>query len=389
MISVEALTPQSPQFSSKGLRSFEIAFDQKDSREKNFKTSDEREQFASYLETQMETHLGERYNVELSSFSYDIKDGFLWGKDMEEPFIKSLMRGRDFRRVNGKEVDFAREEAEVIGFEKIQSELLDPDTKTGTVMLSLSPRGGKGSTYQHNFYDIFTLRMDENDRRYVEVRRYASALGINDYKEKLGVFIPENIDDHAAYLLENPLRIPFGLTPDDIHKHLHRDYEFLDEHSFNLIKKHCKSLISAYAEAIIEQPDNDVLHKTLFNTVLNKADEIEAKLKAKGEVEIEKEYGDRRSIRADVENYAFREVKKINTGCGSSEGYALPSVPASPFSLAEFGKRAEDDPNLCRCGGDKAHFHCPGKKEGKDCRHKIIVGKGIISCPSCGEGKKC
>lgn len=52
--------------------------------------------------------------------------------------------------------------------------------------------------------------------------------------------------------------------------------------------------------------------------------------------------------------------------------------------------RPEDDPNLCRCAKSiKAHFHCPGTKEGTPCKHPINVGEGITKCPSCGESKKC
>lgn len=60
------------------------------------------------------------------------------------------------------------------------------------------------------------------------------------------------------------------------------------------------------------------------------------------------------------------------------------------------GKDYLNDPNLCRCsqGGGKGHFHCPGSKKDTNgskepCKHPIIVGKGIKSCPSCGHGATC
>lgn len=77
-------------------------------------------------------------------------------------------------------------------------------------------------------------------------------------------------------------------------------------------------------------------------------------------------------------------------------GY-VPQYVSSSFGGGsyEYGrKRAEDDPTLCRCKGQFPHFHCPGEKKMKDgkkekCKKAIIVGRGIVKCPDCGEGKKC
>ncbi len=351
------------------LRTYEIGHDQNDSHQiGQIENSAERlvaqEQFSSYVTSQMETTLGERYNVSLSQFSYDINDGLMWGKDMNEPFITSLKRGRDYRKVYGKAVDWAREDAEVVGFEKIQNELLSNTAKVGDSMLSVSYRGGKGSIYNRNFYDIFTLRQNDQGDFFIETRRYASALGLSDYEKKLGVF------GEAEDFLANPIKMPEGLTPDDIHAFLHSDNEFMQEDEFELIKKECRGVINAYVRAIIEKPGNDTLHRILFNTIINKADDVAEKIK-NGIYNYEL---DSVSIQDEVEKYGFQPVKEIETGCGTLGGYDIRIT--SPFGVAELASDIH---------GERT-FNCPTcKKENIRPANQLIP-----KCLHCGSDKvKC
>lgn len=307
------------------LRTYDISFDQKKARE-NVDT----EQFSSYLAMQMETHLGERFNVSLSRYEYEIQKGTLYGKDMDEPFIESLKRGRDFRLENGSLIDRKREEAEVVGFEKIQNLLADPDTPLGTMMLSISPQGGEESVYQHNFYDIFALK-DRDGKRFIEVRRYASSLSIEEFSEKTRAFSPISIDknDPAASFLEQPIAIANTLTPDDLHLYLQKENDFMDEEEFMRIKKSCKSIIEAYTASIVEQPTNDVLHKTLFNAILNKADNV-----ASSKLD---DFVPNYSLQEEVGLYAFAPVREVMTGCGSSGGYEVSQDKMnSPFTVSSY-----------------------------------------------------
>ena len=115
------------------------------------------------------------------------------------------------------------------------------------------------------------------------------------------------------------------------------------------------------------------------------------------------------------QNRSEESVREVPTFCGSSGGMEIPStfgnIKAQPTLIRQrpiqgimgnswgftakkpedyTGENAKNDPNLCKCRGEKAHFHCPGKDEnGKDCRNKITVGKGISECPKCKTGKKC
>ena len=90
-----------------------------------------------------------------------------------------------------------------------------------------------------------------------------------------------------------------------------------------------------------------------------------------------------------------------SNSCGAGSGFgSVRLVPeysgfVNPYGaiseIFKIGKNYLEDPNLCRCakGGSRPHFHCPGKKDGRLCKHPIRVGLGIKRCPNCGEGKKC
>lgn len=95
-----------------------------------------------------------------------------------------------------------------------------------------------------------------------------------------------------------------------------------------------------------------------------------------------------------------RYVPNFNS-CGAGSGFGsvrfIPQYSGFVYpygAISEIfnsGKNYLEDPNLCRCtkGGSKPHFHCPGKKNGRPCKHPIRVGLGIKRCSKCGEGKKC
>src|SRR5258708_5788441 len=132
-----------------------------------------------FIKRQLETHIGERFNVLFSTTRYEVRDGRILGEDSREPFMDVIVRGRDDRLVYGKLIDRDREQAEVTGFQKIEEEVVNPETPPGAVILSFSQKGKEGSTYEHNFYDIFTKKQDKNGV-YVEARRYSSALDDSD-----------------------------------------------------------------------------------------------------------------------------------------------------------------------------------------------------------------
>ena len=225
-------------------------------------------QSLDYIRRQLETHIGERFNVILSKTSYKVKERMIFAEEGEGPFINTIKRGRDYRRGHGNPIDWEREDAEVLGFEKIQDVLVSSATPLGTMMISISPKGEDGSSYQHNSYDIFTKVQGG-----IETRRYSSALTLPEYTKLLGLgFTPAD-----SYFLANPIVVDSNLfkTADEIHKFLHKEHDYMEERDFQDILKVCLPLILTYAK------DPNALS---FNAILNTADiALEEKKKRKNQ----------------------------------------------------------------------------------------------------------
>lgn len=343
---------------------------------------------------ELETLIGERLNLILSIKNHGIKDREIYDTKIGEPLMRMFIRGRDYRKLYGNPIDHERENAEVVGFDKIQKTLCDKNTPIGTMMLSVSPPGG---SYPHNFYDIFTLR-EKDGKRYIEARRYSSALSDQEYLNNIKIltdkgFIPRWPLD--VYFLLNPIIIK-GKTPDDIHKFLHKKHNILSTEEFEIVLDGCEPLIKEYLRFLSSNPEDKDNLARKFDHILIGADYIEDELnKRKGKpitvFSTDKNYMMANAIRGR------RRVRNKTTGCGASGGLSLTNletaierVMKSSFSVADFGSKAENDSNLCHCGNRSPHFHCPGKKSnGEACNHAIIVGRGTTKCPSCGAGKTC
>lgn len=305
-----------------------------------------------YLSSQIDTYIGERLNVLLHKTKYEINNGLIYGENMSDPFAEVIKKGIDYKRKTQGEdrVDRKREEAELEGFLKIQAVMLDPQTPIGTMMLSVSPKGREESLYQHNFYDIFTLK-EEKGERFIEARRYSSALTIEEYKDKLKPLkFVDNIYTDADFL-RNPIKIDnvFFDNADQIHAYLHREHETIEVEKFEEIMKTCEGLKWEYI--------NNPSPKTL-DAIKNKADEkagfshydntyYSEFIKSKIPLTVDQE----------IDYYGNREVRKVATGCGSS-GSSSKSLfnnslnISSPFSVSEFGVNETDDL------GDR-EFPCP------------------------------
>jgi hypothetical protein len=290
----------------------------------------------NYLSKQIDTFIGERLNVRLSKNRYEMKNGLIYGQDMNEPFIEVMKRGVDYRRKTEGEnrADKEREEAEVEGFLKTQELMCDPNTSIGTMMLSVSPQGGRDSSYGHNFYDIFTLK-EENGKRFVEARRYSSALKIEEYKDKLSPFaFTENISSDADFL-KNPIKIDdvFFENAEQIHSYLHKDHQVTEDKKFKEITQSYRDLKIEYFEK------RDPL---TLQAIMNKADE-KAGL-TKNEIDIFINPGKPLTVEQEINYYGRQEVRVVATGCGSS-GSLLKNIldnKSSPFSVSEFGLNNEN-----------------------------------------------
>lgn len=284
---------------------------------------------ASYIERQLDTFLGERLNVLLSKNKYEIKNNLMYGEDMDEPFIEVIKRGVDYRRKAEGEnrVDKKREEAEIEGFLKIQDALCNPNTQMGTMMLSISPKGSKESLYQHNFYDIFTLKQAQG-KRFIEARRYSSALSYEEYKDKLKLLLHIVDAPDDAYFLSHPVKIDpstslrvFFENADQIHSYLHKNHDFMKIEDFEKI---LLSLEGLKREYIIRRNPH------ILDAIMNKAD-IKAGF-----------YDDfiipstLLTVDQEIDFLGRQPVRPVAAGCGSS-GSVSGDKKSFPFSVSDFG----------------------------------------------------
>jgi len=325
---------------------------------------DQKENDVKFLSKQLETHLKERFNVLVSTVEYDIVDRHLVRERTKEPFIESIKRGRDLiQKISPIETDIDRENAEVIGFEKIDFFLSDPQTPLGSKMLSISPNGEKGSKYQHNFYDIFTLR-EKNGQRYVELSRFSSGLNRSDYAKRLG-FNSDNPPE-AQDFLANPIKVTdVFITPEKIHQSLHKEHKYMAPSDFMEIWM--SPLVQAFVKRYQLKRD-----ARSFNAVLNAADEVW-------------QYGDKGQayegyslykMHHDVAKYF--EEKSVRQAGGQCPGKSGAETNDSAYSVSEFGllpdKYGERTFPCPECGKTNVR---PENKLIRNCQH---CGSSKVSC---------
>lgn len=307
-------------------------------------TYDRKESDASYIGIQLQTHLRERFNVLTSTVEYGIVDGHLVRQGTTEPFIESIRRGRDtVRKLAPTPIDFDREDAEVIGFEnRIDPFFGDEKTPLESKILSISLKGDEGSKYQHNFYDIFTLKA-KNGIRYVELSRYSSALTAKDYMDRLSKDRTGN-PPSAADFLANPIVIPhISITAEQIHQSLHKEHSYMSVEDFDQIWQGVQPAVLNY---ILNKDANS------FNAVLNLADKVwqSQKLKKMGKSFVDySQYG---FSRGELRSLGNEQVRQVSGGCPGKSG----ASDNSPFSVSEFG------------------FHEPDS-----------LGERTFECPECGK----
>lgn len=303
----------------------------------------EREKLDKLTGKNLETMLAERFNVLVSKYNYDMIDGQLWGEGMNEPAIDSFRRGVVWRRKHGNPADWPREDAEIVGFEKIEQMLREEKD-----VLLISP---PGESYKHNFYDIFKWK---NGR--IEARRYSSGLEIEDYQKLLGI-------EHstAEEFLENPIDISSAFdSPDKVHKYLHRDHETTSLEVYeNYILPGTRE---AMYEVLQAYYDGDVERQQFWlNAYVNAADEINDWVKELIDQEFSVPDVPIEFSVLDYARLANQEVREVSTGCGLSGGFKLggDKGPASPWSVSEFGKKGETC-GTCNQSTEDDHYHCPG-----------------------------
>lgn len=339
----------------------------------------ERRKLNPYTRKQLETHIGERFNVVLSIARYDLKNGHMYGQNTNEPAIEMFKRG--VGREGSTQTDIRRERAEIVGFETIDKDFSDPKTKPGKKRVSISPPGG---SYLHNFYDVFTLKEDENGR-YVQARRYSSGLTaeetISKIKEK--GLVDETYKADPEYTLSHPIEIDASdvnfSTADSIHKFLHINHNFATEEELRQINEVNASLYTSYINTLVNNPY--VVKEILltYDAILVQSDIIFSAIRRNDQSFLRAlRYKSQFSYptKREIGVLAAQPVRKAMIGCGFSGGLSGGSgieTMSSPFSVAD------KDPNKTTQEKTILCCTCPFCKQ----EVEAVIGGGRITCPNC------
>ncbi len=356
---------------------------------------EERDRINDFTNKQIETLLGERFNVLLSSFIYEIREGVIYGENSNEPFMDTVVRGRNYRRVRGNLIDREREDAEVIGLQATQENLCRPEAKPGTMIVSISLPGREGSSYQHNFYDIFTLREGSDGKRFIEARRYSSNLDARTAITKsreCNQNTPIPFFANAEHFLAHPFEVKNDnlKSPEDVHRFLHREHDYMDNYDFQEILTVCAEHRKEYLSYMEGNPEGEEGQYEILNAILNKAEEVnlmqQRRRNGKSYTQIQIYSGE--DLRREISYLGVQPVKERSAGCGFSGGFGAKKNVNSPFSVAEFGIDATD-----RYGSRE--FKCPNCKMTnirpenellKKCQH---CGSSAVSCePEISKGQE-
>ncbi len=204
----------------------------------------------------------------------------------------------------------------------------NPLNPVGSKILSISPKGDEDSKYQHNFYDIFTLK-ERDGEKYVELSRYSSALSTRDYAKRLG-FDPNN-PPKAADFLADPIEIRnVFITPEEIHKDLHIDHEYMDPSDF-LNEIWASSLVQTFVKSY--QLNRDARS---FNAVLNAADEVWENKNRREKGEVDNDY---LNYNPSYSKLRYLEEKEVRQAGGQCPGKSGADINNSPFSVSDFASK--------------------------------------------------
>jgi hypothetical protein len=339
---------------------------------------EEQNKLRTYTKIQLETNLGERLSVRLSTTRYEIIEGRICSQGEDKPFARVIEAGIKYRRENGNPFDFEREDAELEGFLKIESILLAEDAQVGTMMLSVSPPGEEGSSYTHNFYDIFVLKKDEKGK-YIEARRYLSSLTIEEYEENLKPLKRFTQTPNAATFLRDPIKID-GLfeSPDEVHGYFHRDNGYMEVEEYKRLMQIAEPFKENYINTLINYPGNIELLFLSYNALLNQTDlalEVMRKSDKRAMEELILFSAFHRPTAREVYDLGMQPVRVAKGPCpGSSGGFSVfgNSIRGTnlPFGVSEYGGIFDDyGPSEFQCPDCHKTNRRPKNQLLSECQH--------------------
>lgn len=382
----------------------------------------------------LEAMLGERFNTELSQVAYRLIDNHLQSAEHDESFIEVMRRGQEYRRQFGNPRDHAREAAEILGFERIQKILTTmantSEVKSGrhpdhtsevreaevVKFVLVSPRGGPDSDYQHNFFDVYEVVL--NDPTNIRMSRYTSRLSYQEFHlaaQKLDPAIPTPIKLTDEFFLAHPLVTEKNL--EEILAAFHPQEETMPLAKYQNLLAACRPLIDHYLETlqstfeVFSGRHPDLTSKVLqmsphlegvttwevlqtYHALLNFADHL---AHPRGGVRAASglhpggvttsEVNMPGGVKYLISRYGSLPVRPVMTSCGRQAGVStLPTLGLRPFSVADFARLFKTDDE----DEDTSDFQCPGtKKDGTPCTYVVRYGSGTRECPECHTKATC
>lgn len=353
------------QFDQRDLRRLEVA--------RSFLSSEEyqrqKDQFESRTTENLKSEIRERFCTVEYQTNYIFENGKLINPHHDEPFTQIIQRGITYRRQNGS-IDQVREQAELIGFERIEKIFSDADAPKTVV--SISPRGNSRSVYKHNFFDVFQGQTGSQ----IKMTRFTSTASLEDFQlaaQKLNAATPRPFAASDAYFLAHPIETT--VTLDEILKTIELDNNAMEKELAESIIEICMPLILAY----VHNPG-----EITYKAAVNLADILAGKKQLSDPVILKlienplpyTSY----HIPATLYHLASLPVRQVATGCGISglknnEGSFSSRNVLNPWSVADFAVGEDEYGTL--------EIHC------EECgtTYQRTSGKLEKNCRKCGGTK--
>lgn len=311
----------------------------------------------------LETMLGERFDVEISQISYSIENGKLHSPEFQEPFSERIQMGIDYRKARHSP-DLLREQAELVGFLKLEQGL--ETAPLGTKFVVISP---PGIEYPKKFFDIY----QKTDQGAVAMSRYTSSQDAENLYQ-----IAQNLDINwhtmalanpnaaptDADFLANPLRTALDIKT--ILEEFHPETGTLPLGEYNKLKIAAAPLREAYLNQLKTDPTPSKVYP-LYNALLNFADDFV--LNPQNRQKLQSNL--RENSQTFISELAIIPVRPVMAGCGLQGGYETTSGSA-PYSAADYARTSKGEDQFgtleIHCGECGANYNrSPGKLEEK-CR---------------------
>ena len=328
----------------------------------------------------LETMLGERFNVEISQVIYQIRDNQLVSPLHNEPFLDVIRRGQKYRQENGSD-ETERELAEVEGFERLQQIIsISDDTVSSEANLNkseaddtvsklkviiISPRGKPDSIYQHNFLDVYEKKGNQ-----VTMTRYTTSANYHQFRQAADKIDPFN------NLSANPTDADFIKTPFITYKNTGEILDLFPPDEGVIARRDLEKIHRFCTQIIINYISNPSY--ITFNALLNFADRISQASQAPRGSDPQMDRPIKPfEIAQVISHFGYLPVRQVVAGCGLQGNSTISNFKFQisnfmPYSVAEFAF-----PGQIASSKDTSDFPCPR------CGYVITYGAGIKKCPGC------